>query len=184
MAKYDHIVGIDITNEAPAQSRVSGGIAYHQPESWLYTVKRLGEIVRRISKKPITHSRGLYTYDAASWQFGSPETDSLSDFLDVHAYRVMSPKDADPLYGASWGAGKQLVIGEFGVDTTYDSAQRTAVYDAIKGLVNNSRSCAGAFAWTISDTGGIPNSQLGLVDENREVRTDIAIPFRAFPITR
>jgi hypothetical protein len=184
LAAQDHVVGVDITNEASAQSRKVGGIAYRQPESWLYTVKRLGEMVRVVSGKPITHSRGLSTYDAASWQFGSPETDSLSDFLDVHCYRSLSPHDADVLYSAEWGAGKQLVIGEFGANMTIDSSSRTAAYDGVKALIGNSPNCVGGLAWTIYDTGTDAASMYGLYDANRNPRPDIATSFGTFPITR
>ena len=106
-----------------------------------------GETVRSVSGKPVTHSRGLRSPDAASWQFGSPETDSISDFLDVHAYRVRSPRDADLLYKTEWGADKQLIIGEFGVDMTVDSTSRSAVFNAVKGLINHSANCVGGLAW-------------------------------------
>lgn len=81
LASHDHIVGVDITNEASAQSRVVGGIAYQAPESWFYTIRRLGELVRSVSSKPITHSRGLVAYDAASWQFGSPRNRPIVGLL-------------------------------------------------------------------------------------------------------
>jgi hypothetical protein len=181
---HDHVIGADITNEAPAQSKFVGGIAYNQPESWLYTVKRLGELVRAVSGKPITHSRGLTTYDAASWEFGSPETDVLSDFLDVHAYHALSPNDADGLYASEWGGGKQLIIGEFGANMTLDSAARTADYEGIRGLIASSTNCVGGFAWAIRDTGTDPASLFGLYDENRVPREDIAGPFRKFPVVR
>jgi hypothetical protein len=184
LASYDHVVGVDITNEAPAQSRVVGGVAYQEPESWLYTIKRLGEMVRTVSGKPIAHSRGLYRYDAASWQFGSPETDAISDFLDVHAYRIPSPADAELLFATEWGAGKQLLIGEFGANMTIDSPSRTAAYGEIKAFISNAANCVGGLAWTIYDTGTDPASLYGLYDQNRAPRADIATPFGTFPVTR
>lgn len=183
LAAADHVIGVDITNEAPTASRQVGGIVYHEPESWYYTIKRLGELVRTVSGKPITHSRPV-AKDPASWQFGSPETDSLSEFLDLHVYRVMSSNDADRLYTTEWGAGKQLIFGEFGVDLTVDSKTRTAVYDDVRELINHSPNCVGGLAWAIYDTGTSADSQFGLVDENRKPRADIATPFGGFPTTR
>jgi hypothetical protein len=185
LAKADHIVGVDITNEAPAASRSldAGGIAYHEPESWYYTIKHLGERVRTVSGKPITHSRSI-TDSSPSWQFGSPETDLISDFLDVHVYVVNAPTDADSLYASDWGAGKQLIIGEFGVDMTVDGTSRTALYNDVKGLINHSANCVGGLAWAIYDTGTTLDSQVGLFDENRRPRLDIVTPFGAFPTTR
>jgi hypothetical protein len=183
LASADHVVGVDITNEAPAQSRVLGGVAYGEPESWYYTIKRLGEMVQTVSGKPITHSRSI-AKSAASWQFGSPETDRISDFLDLHLYVIGTSTDIDLLHATDWGAGKQLVFGEFGVDMTTDSPSRTAFYNSVKGLINHSASCVGGLAWATYDGGTIPVSQPGLYDANRALRADIATPFSTFPITR
>ena len=184
LADHDHVVGVDITNEALAQSRVVGGVAYQEPESWLYTIKTLGQMVRTVSGKPITHSRGLYRYDAASWQFGSPDTDALSDFLDVHAYRIPSAADAGLVFSTQWGAGKQLLIGEFGANMTIDSNARTTAYNEVRSFISTSPNCVGGLAWTIYDTGTDPASLYGLYDENREPRADIAAIFGTFPVTR
>jgi hypothetical protein len=184
LGPYDHVIGVDVTNEAPSQSRVVGGVAFRGPESWLYTVERLGEIVRSESGKPITHSRGLPSYDSASWQFGSPETDTISDFLDVHAYRAMSPDDAEVLYTSEWGRGKQLIIGEFGANMTLDSAARTSTYEGVRGLISQSANCIGGLAWAIYDTGTDLASQYGLYDTSRTPRGDIARSFGTFPVAR
>jgi hypothetical protein len=183
LSTADHVVGVDVTNEAPEQSRIVGGIAYHEPESWYYTIKCLGEILRATSKKPITHSRSV-AKPGAGWQFGSPETDLISDFLDVHVYAVDTPNDADPLYTSGWGAGKQLILGEFGTDMTVDSTSRTSFYYQVKELINHSANCVGGLAWAVYDAGTIPVSQPGLYDGSRTLREDIAKPFVTFPTTR
>lgn len=184
LARYDGVVGVDITNESPAASRIQGGVAFHQSESWLYTVRRLGEVVREVTDKAITHSRGLYKYDAASWLHGSPETDVLSDFIDVHAYRASTPAEADALYASDWAANKQLLIGEFGANMTATVFERAAAYQEVKALIEHDPRCVGGLAWTIYDTGTDPESMYGLYDENRQPRQDIADVFATFPTTR
>lgn len=184
LAGNDGVIGVDITNEAPAASRIQGGVAYHQSESWLYTVRRLGDTVREVTSKAITHSRALYKYDAASWLNGSPETDALSDFIDVHAYRASNATDADELLAAGSTAGKQLIIGEYGANLTMTAAERTAAYEEIKGLIEHSPRCVGGLAWTIYDTGTDPASMYGLYDPERRLRNDIADVYTTFPVTR
>lgn len=184
LAEFDHVIGVDVTNEAHAQSRVAGGIAFDQPESWLYTVKTLGDVLRSVAKKPVTHSRGLKSPSPESWEFGSPETDAISDFLDVHAYLVNSPSDADVLYSSPWGKGKQLLIGEFGANGTLDARARSSVYESVSALIGYSEHCVGGLAWSIYDTGNTPEGQYGLIDEMRRPREDIAMPFREMPLSR
>lgn len=187
LADYNHVIGVDITNECTTINDQSGGINYHQPEDWYSTIKLLGEVVRSVSGKPITHSR---PGPASDWRSNSPKTDMLSDFIDVHSY--YGPPDnpapaatvADGLYASSWGAGKQLILGEFGVDTTSDSTARAALYNAIKDVINHSTNCVGALAWSIYDTGSTPDGQYGLYDGSRNLRQDIADVFVTFPVTR
>jgi hypothetical protein len=183
LASYNHVIGVNITNEAPSQARARGAIAYAEPEPWYDTVKRLGELVRTTAEKPITHSRSI-TAASGSWQFGSPDTDKISDFLDVHVYDAPSPNDADALLASDWGAGKQLILGEFGVDMTADSPSRTAFFNAVKALISHSARCVGGLVWAIYDTDDTPAGGFGLYDANRAARTDIATPFATFPSTR
>lgn len=185
LTDYDNVVGVDITNEAYAASRSEAGPTdFREPESWLYTVSQLGELVKDVTGKPITHSRGLTALGDENWEFGCPETDALSDFLDVHVYRTVSVGGTNGLFASDWGIGKQLLIGEFGVPMTADTSARSAFYEDVGAFISSTPNCVGGVAWSIYDAGAAPESQYGLIDGDRQPRLDVTTEFGSFPTTR
>jgi len=181
LANYPHVVGVDISNEAGANDN-DDGISYNQPEPWPDVIKRLGELVRQVSHKPITHSRSIN--NPLRWANGSIYLDTLSDFLSIHCYYGPNRNDADVLRAAPWGSGKQLLIGETGIGMDLTSEERSARYRAVKALVEASPNNVGALAWSGYDLSSVPESQMGLFDLNRHPRTDITSVFETFPVTR
>ena len=187
LAEYSHVVGVDISNEASTKnfdSEIDSEIGYNQPEPWPDVIKRLGELVRNISHKPITHSRSAI--NPLRWANGSIYTDIISDFLDIHCYYDPSSGDADILRATPWGSGKQLLIGETGAGLDLNSEERSARYRAVKRLVEASPDNVGALAWSGYDLKDpdAPRDQKGLFDRNRRPRSDITSVFETFPIAR
>jgi hypothetical protein len=181
LAEYSHVVGVDISNEASAKG-ADEGIGYNQPEPWPDVIKRLGELVREVSHKPITHSRSLN--NPLRWANGSIYLDTLSDFISIHCYYSPGREDADALHAAPWGSGKQLLIGETGAGLDLNSEERSARYRAVKALVEASPDNVGALAWSGYDLKDKPRDQKGLFDRNRRPRSDITSVFETFPIAR
>jgi len=184
LAKYSHVVGVDISNEASTKGQDVNKIAYNQPEPWPDVIRRLGELVRKVSHKPITHSRSIT--DPFRWESGSIYTDTISDFIDIHCYYAPGSGDADILRAVPWGSGKQLLIGEIGAGLDLTSEDRAARYLAVKALVEKSPENVGALAWSGYDLTDHdePHDQTGLFDPNRQPRQDITSVFETFPIAR
>ena len=178
LAAYPGVIGVDIVNEAYATRDLRGRWAYHQPEPFGELLASLGAAVR-VSGLPITFSRNIV--DRIGWT--TPFfTDELGDFLDFHVY--YQPDASDPLdaYGQSWGAGKKLVIGEFGINTTVSSVDRTARYEAVRSMCENDPNCVGALSWSAYDLSPKPEWQFGLFDDQRNLRADLGEPFARFEV--
>jgi hypothetical protein len=198
LCDYGNIIGVDVISEAPGVLNFSGSMVYSQPESWFFTARRLGEIVRQVSGKPITYA--LTASGAWDWATQYPpmvQLMSISDFLDFHVYycdpdgrhyAAPAATDADVVFTHPYGAGKQLIIGEFGINQNYNSTSHTAYYNAIKNLINHSTDFIGGLAWEMYDDVKDPGSQFGLYNkpsgQGGTARTDITVPFGSFPTTR
>lgn len=180
LSAYARVAGIDITNEAGTAS--GSAYTFNQPESRYETVKRLGELVREHSRKPITHSRSLTS--AGQWRTGCVYTDAISDFIDVHCYVSPAAADADRLHAGPWCKGKQLLIGESGISREFSSTIRAARYTAVKALVTNRTDHVGALVWSGYDTGTSLRDQMGLFDPRHKARTDITNVFKTYPTSR
>lgn len=180
LSAYPHVVGVDITNEATAPKE--GPTAYMGPDPWTEVIRKLGELVREVAKKPITHSRGMV--DRNQWRNGGIYTDMLSDFLSVHCYFTPGRDDPAALRATEWGDGKQILLGEIGADMTLGSAERTERYRAIKALVEGNVNNVGVLAWSGYDLHLGPEDQMGLFDRERRPRTDITSVFSTIPTSR
>jgi hypothetical protein len=178
LAGYPNVIGVDIVNEAylmlPPRSRWT----YHQPQPVADLLAELGTVVRGAGL-PITYSRGLQ--DSSGWD-RDYFTDHLGDFLDFHVYYDPGPTDSLLAYEQPWGANKELILGEFGVDETVSAVDRTARYNAVRVMCGNDPHCVGALAWSAYDLGTGERWQFGLFDEQRQLRADIAEPFSMFPV--
>lgn len=179
LANYPNVIGVDIVNEANGTLSLTSPYlsswTYAQPQPVPELLTELGSVVRSVGL-PITYSRGMQ--DSSGWG-NDYFTDHLGDFLDFHVY--YSPAQTDSLEKDS---NKQIVIGEFGVDQTVDSADRTARYNAVRAMCERDPRCVGALAWSTWDLASSPSLQFGLYDEHRQLRTDIAEPFLMFGGTR
>lgn len=178
---YDHIIGLDVSNEAFA-SGIAAGLTYAQT---LARMTLLSAAVRAATDKPITHSRA---FSLVSQWTGSAGGDiaPISDFHDIHVYYDGAlPADVSGLADQPWG-GLPILIGEFGAyGTGADTGLRTGRYTAIKNIVDSRADVIGALAWAISDTNTSTDfGTSGLVAPDGTVRTDIASVFAAFPAER
>ncbi|TQR85364.1 hypothetical protein D8S82_17185 [Mycobacterium hodleri] len=181
LATYDNVIGMDIVNEAallPWHQTKPSDRLYRQPQPYEQFVQQLGEAVRAHAI-PITYSRSLRS--AEQWMVENP-LDSAGDFLDFHIYYKPTPADSLGVYETSWGKGKNMVIGEFGMNTTESAEARSDYYEAIRKLTSNDPNCRGAFAWAAYDPLPTPDWEYGLFDRQRTLRNDIADPFSAFRI--
>ena len=177
LAGYPNVIGVDIVNEAYAMPE-NVGWTYNQPESVADLLTELGNVVRAAGL-PITYSRNIV--DSSGWALDY-FTDHLGDFLDFHVYYTPGANDSLTAYQQSWGTGKRLIIGEFGVNNTVSSADRTAYYNAIRVMCDNAPQCIGALAWSAYDLDTTKDWQFGLFDERRRLRVDIGQPFSTFPV--
>ena len=175
LAGYPNVIGVDIVNEASAIPEL-GGWTYNQPEPVADLLTELGHIVRAVGL-PVTYSRNIS--DSSGWTLDY-FTDRLGDFLDFHVYYTPGAYDSLNTYEQSWSAGKRLIIGEFGVNKTVSSANRTAHYNAVRTMCGNDPQCQGAFAWSAWDLDNVKDGQWGLFDPRRVLREDIAQPFSMF----
>ena len=188
LSTYPNVVGVDITNEAWGQMQpVSAGPnTYNQPESYVDLLTALSGIVRGEAGVLIAHSFPLA--DSSWWTLSNdpiPTLFRMSDFLDYHIYASATPAQAAQAFNNSWGVGKQMVIGEFGVNETISSDARTARYQQIRDIVESRTDIDGALAWSCWDLGiGAPDFHSGLYDPSRRLRTDISTPFATIPVTR
>ncbi|CAM3035053.1 cellulase family glycosylhydrolase [Skermania piniformis] len=179
LSGYSNVIGIDITNEASDQAHAAWAEAYSQPEPWFDLIAELGELVRQVSGKPITHSRSAH--ESAAFRSGFIHTDLLSDFLSVHCYYVPAPSDAGALLAAEWAAGKQLIIGEFG-GSRQDGIDLPELFTAVRTVVSSDSRIVGALAWSVRDMG--PTPDFGLFDAAGTPRADVAPILRGFPTSR
>jgi hypothetical protein len=182
---YPRVVGVDVTNEAYgyALGKISSPTVYSQPEPILTLLENLGDIVRDNAGVPVTHSFPLS--NPTWWTLDTEPVAQLfamSDFLDYHIYCDTNPVQAAQAFKSAWGRGKQMVFGEFGVNMTADPSERTSRYEQVRDIVVSGREFDGAFAWTCWDLGDTPDTQWGLYDVNRQLRTDISTPFATFPV--
>jgi hypothetical protein len=186
LSTYPNVVGVDITNEACGEmlpANVSP-TTYNQPESYVDLLAALGGIVRSEAGVRIAHSFPLA--DSSWWTLSTdpiPALFEMSDFLDYHIYAPTTPAQAAQAFTNSWGVGKRMVIGEFGVNETISSDARTARYQQIRDIVASRTDIDGALAWSCWDLGSGPDSQPGLYDASRRLRTDISTPFATIPVT-
>ena len=178
LASYPNVIGVDIVNEARSLNYNPDHDSYRQPEPVDKLLAELGGIVRAAGL-PITYSRSMR--DPSGWSLDY-FTDHMGDFLDFHVYYSPGPTDSLIAYQQPWGAGKQLIVGEFGRDITDSSATRTAYYDAVRTMCGNDSNCLGGFAWSAWDLGTTATSQWGLFDQARVLRKDIGEPFSRFPV--
>lgn len=179
LARYPNVIGVDIVNEAHLMSN-RGPWTYAQPQPVGDLLGELGSVVRSAGL-PITYSRSMR--DSSGWDLDY-FTDHLGDFLDFHVYYDPGPTDSLQAYKQPWGANKELIIGEFGVDETLSAEDRTARYNAVRVMCGNDPQCVGALAWSAYDLATPKPWQCGLFDEQRQLRSDIAEPFSMFPVQR
>jgi hypothetical protein len=169
---------MDITNEAfSAMKAVPDERVYHQPEPADQLLKALGDIVRATGL-PFTHSRDIH--DKFGWT-SEYFTDSWGDFLDFHVYYTPDVSDSMFAYGQPWGAGKKLIVGEFGKNMTDSAEARAGYYEAVRAMCGSDPDCLGAFAWSAWDQGKSKAEQFGLFDQDRVLRSDIGDVFLKFP---
>jgi hypothetical protein len=182
LATYNNVIGMDIVNEAalfPWYQRRPSDLLYQQPQPYDQFVQQLGAAVRA-QGIPISYSRSLHAAD--QWTTGGP-LDAASDFLDFHVYYTPSPTDSLGIYETSWGVGKKMLIGEFGMNETESSDTRRDFYTAIRNMTVNDPNCMGALAWSAYDPLTTPEWEYGLFDRQRVLRDDIGDPFSTFPVT-
>ena len=189
LSTYPNVVGVDITNEAWGQMSPAnvGPTTYNQPESYVDLLAALGGIVRSEAGLRIAHSFPLA--DSSWWTLSTapiPALFEMSDFLDYHIYASTTPAQAAQAFTNSWGFGKHMVIGEFGVNETLSSDARTTRYQQISNIVASRTDIDGALAWSCWDLamGSCPDCRSGLYDASRRLRTDISTPFATIPVTR
>ena len=111
---------------------------------------------------PIAHSFPLA--DSSWWTLSNdpiPTLFEMSDFLDYHIYASTTPAQAAQAFTNSWGVGKHMVIGEFGVNETLSSDARTARYQQIRDIVASRTDIDGALAWSCWDLGSDPGFPVG-----------------------
>jgi hypothetical protein len=182
LASYSNVIGMDIANEAWAfpwyQQNQPYPDSYHQPEPYDEFLQELGTAVRGHGI-PITYSRNLW--EATQWT-QECTLDASTDFLDFHVYYTPDPHDSLPVYETSWGKGKKMLVGEFGLGTDKPSAARSDYYAAVRNLTVSDPNCVGAFAWSAYDINTTPEWEFGLFDRRRSLRDDIAKPFSQFPV--
>ena len=183
LATYPHVIGMDVVNEAAAlpwglANDPNKQLLYNQPEPYDTFVQELGGVVRAAGI-PIAYSRSVSSAD--EWLQQDP-LDSCGDFLDFHVYYTPGPEDSLPIYSRPWAAGKTMLVGEFGCNTTVSSTDRIAYYSAIKTMTVNDPNCVGAIAWSAYDLSTTKDWQYGLFDRNRVLRQDIGKPFSTFPV--
>lgn len=175
---YRNVIGVDVSNEAIGSI---GGDA-----SRLALVSNLGSIVRAGSGLPVTHSMPLTDPNWWTWDGGTTfpirALMDESDFLDYHIYVDATPAQVAQVFGTEWGAGKQMIVGEFGVNET--STERTARYQQIANIVRSRPDIVGALAWSCYDISTTPDWQFGLYDSSRRLRTDISVPFADIPMIK
>ncbi|KXO96415.1 Cellulase (glycosyl hydrolase family 5) (plasmid) [Tsukamurella tyrosinosolvens] len=179
LRRYPRVIGIDVTNEANDQSRTRTTLGYDQPEPWLDTVHRLGDIARSASGKPVTHSRSVRS--KFEWRSGSVATDALSDFLSIHCYYAPAPEDPDVLRTTPWGAGKDVVIGEFGTDAGAPRAVWEERFAAVARLTTGSPTRVGSFLWPTYDA--TPDASAPFHSPGAP-RPAVATAFRTLPLDR
>jgi hypothetical protein len=189
LSTYSNVVGVDITNEACGQMHPANvsPTTYNQPESYVDLLAALGGIVRSEAGVRIAHSFPLA--DSSWWTLSTapiPTLFEMSDFLDYHIYASTTPAQAAQAFTNSWGFGKHMVIGEFGVNETISSNARTTRYQEISNIVASRTDIDGALAWSCWDLtmGSCPDCRTGLYDASRRLRTDISTPFATIPVTR
>ncbi len=187
LSTYPNVVGVDITNEAWGQMQPVSvrPTTYNQPESYVDLLAALSGIVRGEAGVPIAHSFPLA--DSSWWTLSKdpiPTLFEMSDFLDYHIYASATPAQAAQAFANSWGVGKHMMIGEFGVNETQSSNERTARYQQIRNIVASRTDIDGALAWSCWDLESAPDGQSGLYDPSRRLRTDISTPFTTIPVTR
>ena len=179
LAGYPNVIGVDITNEAYATlNGTPDEFTYHQAEPVDQLLTELGNVVRAAGL-PITHSRDMS--DSSGWSVDY-FTDHLGDFLDFHVYYTPGATDSLTAYRQSWGAGKQLIVGEFGMDVAVGSAVTRRLLQQRAGYVRPDPNCHGAFAWSAWDLAATKDTEWGLFDRQRVVRADIGDPFSTFPV--
>ena len=176
LAPYDNVIGLDVTNEASDQHAAGTVVTYSQPEPWYATITHLGEVARRESGKPITHSRSVR--NPLNWRNGSVITDAVSDFISVHCYYAPGPNDPVPLRESPWGAGKSLIIGEFGASASDSSS----MYGGVTALVAADAANVGALVWPTYDISGEGDN--ALFYGPGEPQPDQIALFQALPDTR
>jgi hypothetical protein len=181
LATYNNVIGMDIVNEAalfPWYQSAPSARLYQQPQPYDQFVQQLGASVRA-QKIPVAYSRSLSAAD--QWTLESP-LDAAGDFLDFHVYYTPSSTDSLGIYETSWGAGKKMLIGEFGMNETESSDTRRECYTAIRNMTVNDPNCMGALAWAAYDPAKTPAWEFGLFDRRRVLRDDIGEPFSTFPV--
>ncbi|MGY1671007.1 hypothetical protein [Geodermatophilus sp. SYSU D00710] len=180
--RYDHVLGIDVTNEAFGEGIVSAG---RSEESVFATLRALTSALRQVTATPIAHSQVLL--GAADWVTPrGRRLQDISDFYDFHLYYTPAQPATDVrrLLRTPW-ADKPVLIGEVGENTTAPSSARALRYRAAETIVRSDKRFMGALAWAITDTvPGEPPSQYGLVDRAGVARSDIVRLFQTWPTSR
>ena len=183
LKKYTNVIGVEITSEAlSAMATPQAGM----PSDPLATLKSLTDTVRAHSGLAVTHSMSLTDPGLWTWDGGGiyplPQLFEMSDFLDYHVYCTTTPQAAAQAFTTPWGQGKQMVVGEFGCNLTISSKARRATYKQMHDIVASDNRFAGALAWSCWDPSNTTDSQYGLYDVKRRLRTDISVPFATIPV--
>jgi hypothetical protein len=176
--RYDHVIGIDVTNEAFGEGRVTAQLS---EETVFTTLEALTEALRQVTTKPVSHSQVLLSGEDIM-NSRRARLRGISDFYDFHLYYTPSTA-ADSLraLNTNWG-DKRILIGEVGANTTLARAQRVARYVSVRQFVASSTLAMGAFSWAITDSvPRDPSNTFGLVDRAGAARSDIVGAFQTWP---
>ena len=175
---YQNVIGVDVTNEASDAMRATPTkYSYRGSTPPTQLLESLGETFRARGLA-VTHSRSIRERSAWSTPFA---LDSIVDFVDFHVYYPPQLGDISLALNRTRNEDKQIIIGEFGEDTTHPPQVRAAYYEAIRTLCMSDRRCRGAFAWSAWDLSPSVSGQWGLFDRKRELRKDIGDVFMQFP---
>ncbi|MGY1659591.1 hypothetical protein ACI78Q_00010 [Geodermatophilus sp. SYSU D00705] len=174
---YDHVIGIDVTNEGFGQGAAVGRVE----SSILATLSALTRALRDVTDKPLAHSHVLA--EAGGWRSRHHEAvAAMSDHFDLHLYYQAALEDARPFFD-NW-AGRAVLLGEVGISLKHDAAAREARYEAAQQLVESRSEFTGALAWAVTDTSLDLNGACGLVDRSGDRRRDICDAFTRWPTER
>lgn len=176
MDEYTTVIGIDVTNEWRGAGPAAG---LSGAESWA-AAETLTAAFRAVTTKPLALSDfANETAIAADFEWAE-QSASIVDWIDLHVYYSSGAPalgDWDAITGSAWAAGKPIVVGEFGVESTESDAYRTAYVEGVRDVVAEV-DAFGSFIWAIR------NDAFGLVNGSGVTQDELADPFKTFPTAR